>query len=206
MAVACPRCASPYPPLDGVDDYALLEVAELVHEGDLDGAARRLMELAHLGPVEATRFVSCPHGAVSCPSCRGALPAIGGDPARLAEVAGHIAGRRLIEAIKLVRELTGAGLREAKEYVDCPHRPLAGREPAPIASSHVGRVGSPGLACPLCARPLPPIPGATRADFAEIAGQLARGNKIAAIKHVRQISGWGLRESKDYADCPHRAP
>lgn len=42
----------------------------------------------------------------------------GGQDPRLAEVRALAAGGRKIEAIKLYREITGQGLREAKEAVD----------------------------------------------------------------------------------------
>lgn len=38
---------------------------------------------------------------------------------------------------------------------------------------------------------------ALRAELLEL---LQRGNKIAAIKRVRELTGWGLKEAKDYVD------
>ncbi len=40
---------------------------------------------------------------------------------------------------------------------------------------------------------------------AEGCKQLADGNKIAAIKGVREVTGWGLKESKDYVES-HKTP
>src|SRR4051794_27214092 len=37
-------------------------------------------------------------------------------------------------------------------------------------------------------------------DMAEITALVAGGNKIAAIKRVRQLSGLGLKEAKDYVE------
>jgi len=42
-----------------------------------------------------------------------------------------IGQNRLIEAIKLYREQTGCGLKEAKDYIDS----LAGRAPTPVAQN-----------------------------------------------------------------------
>ncbi len=58
------------------------------------------------------------HGAVSAPSVAGMLRAPDGSPLDLEEVKAHIRNKRKIEAIKLVREMTGLGLTEAKQYVD----------------------------------------------------------------------------------------
>lgn len=87
-----------------------------------------------------------------------------------------------IMAIKVVRERTGMGLKEAKEYVDAVTvgtRPRGGSmavSAAPIASS------SPELAA---------IVQSARA---------ARAGKITAIKQVRDASGMGLKEAKDFVD------
>jgi Ribosomal protein L7/L12 C-terminal domain len=37
-------------------------------------------------------------------------------------------------------------------------------------------------------------------DRSEISTLLARGNKIEAIKRLRQLTGLGLKEAKDYVD------
>lgn len=138
-----------------------------------------------------------------CPDCRRELPAIAGaPPSRLEEVAAELAAGRKINAIKIVRELTLWGLKEAKDYVECPH-PLAGplrgevRQTVPDAMS--------GLRlCPECRRELPPLAGVPASRLHDVAAALERGNKIEAIKLVREISGLGLKEAKDYVECPHR--
>src|SRR6266545_736913 len=38
-------------------------------------------------------------------------------------------------------------------------------------------------------------------DLVEITALLARGNKIAAIKRVRELTGLGLKEAKDYVEA-----
>lgn len=47
-----------------------------------------------------------------------------------------------------------------------------------------------------------PLPADPDAAVAEL---VARGNKIGAIKLVRERTGWGLKEAKDYVDALERA-
>jgi ribosomal protein L7/L12 len=84
-----------------------------------------------------------------------------------------------IAAIKLVREASGMGLADAKRYVD-------------------GLAGVPGTYTPPAAPHVPD--GAEIAADAEMRALLARGNKIGAIKRVRELSGWGLKEAKDFVE------
>jgi ribosomal protein L7/L12 len=86
-----------------------------------------------------------------------------------------------IAAIKLVREASGMGLADAKRYVD--------------GLSAAGT--SPGVPPPTA--PLAPDPADIASD-AEVQALLAGGNTIAAIKRVRELTGWGLKESKDFVD------
>lgn len=105
-------------------------------------------------------------------------------PSNLAALAGSdpelqtlLAQGTKIAAIKRVRELTGVGLKEAKEYVDSRtlSQPLPKqRVPAPSAGNLTGD--------------------------SELHALLARGNKIAAIKRVRELTGMGLKEAKEYVD------
>jgi ribosomal protein L7/L12 len=96
----------------------------------------------------------------------------------LAEVSALLAGGNKIEAIKRVRELTGLGLKEAKDYVDS--LPLGGALPPLPASSS----------------PRPADPG----SLAEVHTLAAQGLKIEAIKRYRELTGVGLKEAKDYVD------
>jgi len=87
-----------------------------------------------------------------------------------------------IEAIKLLREHTGVGLKEAKDAVEALERNAAA--PLPAAAPEV---------------PMSPHLASLDID-PEVRLLLQRGNKIAAIKRVRELTGWGLKESKDYVD------
>lgn len=112
----------------------------------------------------------------SRPGGPGPLPEAG-----LAEV-GHLLGRgRKIEAIKLVRERTGLGLKDAKELVE---RLESGGETGEIQAGT--RAGLPD------------------ADLGEVRRALGQGRKIEAIKLVRERTGMGLKEAKDFVESLDR--
>ena len=56
-----------------------------------------------------------------------------------------IYGARKIEAIKLVREAMGCGLKEAKEFVEKHGAELYAKEPAKFAAAPTGRSGCVGV-------------------------------------------------------------
>ena len=100
------------------------------------------------------------------------------DDKSAAEAAALIAKREIIMAVKLVRERTGCGLAEAKEWVDT-HR-------------HPGTLAGQGQS----AATQPTIESAMPA----IDVQIRSGNLIQAIKLYRDATGLGLKESKDFVD------
>jgi ribosomal protein L7/L12 len=119
-------------------------------------------------------------GRASGPSVPVPRPALDDDTRRT--VGDLVARDRRIEAIKHLRRATGFGLREAKEWVDA-------WEPGNLA-----------------APPTSPPPSLT-ADSAVLAvvekearGVRAASGDIAAIKHVRARTGWGLADAKAYVD------
>jgi len=77
-----------------------------------------------------------------------------------------------IAAIKLLREATGLGLAEAKALLEGPSRPVG----VPTKQSS-GALPSP------------------------VQSALARGNKIEAIRLLREAAGLGLKEAKDQVDA-----
>ena len=85
-------------------------------------------------------------------------------------------GGNKIEAIRLVREATGLGLKEAKDYVERWQQ--TGVPPEHRASA---------------------APQSTDMEQ-EVRLLVAQGNTIAAIKRVRELTGWGLQEAKEYVD------
>jgi ribosomal protein L7/L12 len=124
------------------------------------------------------RCTSCaqynPPGLPRCQNCGAELPASTGPALRVdddlgARVRSLTDSDRKIEAIKLFREWTGAGLKEAKDAVEAIER---GQSP-PATS-----VGD-------------------RAFEDELATLLERGQKIEAIKRYRERTGVGLKEAKD---------
>jgi ribosomal protein L7/L12 len=97
----------------------------------------------------------------------------------LDEIKGHIAAGRKIEAIKLYRDATGAGLAEAKEAVELIE---AGRPPKTESGAVIGD---------------------DRALHA-VSALVAKGNKIEASKRYREATGLGLKEAKDAVDALER--
>ena len=122
-------------------------------------------------------------GSLSAPPPPLSAAQAGGPPAQiagagLAEISTLVARGNKIEAIKRVRELTGLGLKEAKDYVES--MPAGGVPPAPPGS----QAGAP----------------AAQGSLAEVHALAARGNTIEAIKRYRELTGVGLKEAKDYVD------
>lgn len=90
-----------------------------------------------------------------------------------------IASGNLIGAIKLYREQTGLGLKESKEAVEAM---AAGRAVPPAAS--VATTAA--------------LPDASLE--AEVRQRVRAGELIDAIKLVRQRTGLGLKEAKDFVE------
>jgi ribosomal protein L7/L12 len=87
---------------------------------------------------------------------------------------------RKVEAVKRVMELRGGGLKEAKDYVDS----LA-KSTSPSMDSAAG-VSKETL------------------EF-EVRELLARGRKVEAVKKVRELTNWGLKEAKDFVDSVEKS-
>lgn len=107
-----------------------------------------------------------------------------------AQVRALVAGGQKLQAIKQLVERNNMGLLEARRYVEAlPEAP-----PLTWQNAHA----SPSLA---------PVGSASlTAEEIEIEARhyLARGNKIMAIKRVRQLTGRGIKESKEYVDALER--
>jgi ribosomal protein L7/L12 len=89
---------------------------------------------------------------------------------------------RKIDAIRMYREQTGAGLREAKDAVEALERGGSLPKGAPIA-------GTAGV----------------RADLkADIWALMQDGQKIQAIKFYRERTGCGLKQAKDAVEAVAR--
>jgi ribosomal protein L7/L12 len=98
------------------------------------------------------------------------VPQVPLDGAAVRDISDLLARDRTIEAIKRLREATGAGLREAKERV----------EAWDVSATTPPATTSPGLD-----------------DLAVEARQVRDASgAIHAIKLVRERTGWGLAEAK----------
>ncbi len=100
-------------------------------------------------PTCQTRLVADPaQGAVTCPACGAhftlAVPANAPAPGSLADVEALVRDGQLIQAIKRYREITGVGLKEAKQAVEAlragqPLPPAPPAEPQPDTRSSLQR-------------------------------------------------------------------
>lgn len=108
------------------------------------------------------------------------------DPETMREVVALAQAGKVIEAIKLYRQMTNCGLAEAKTAVD---NIRAGRPIQPVqAYGEAPNEGTTG--------------GSMRSDQkAEIRRLMQANQKIEAIKLYRQITGVGLKEAKDAVEA-----
>jgi ribosomal protein L7/L12 len=100
------------------------------------------------------------------------------------KVRREIAAGNKIMAIKLVREASDAGLKECKDFVETMD---GGFQPPSIAVSYQPSSVAAGIML---------SPQSER----EVRRVLAAGNKIMAIRLVREASGAGLKEAKDFVE------
>ncbi|MGN7949776.1 ribosomal protein L7/L12 [Microbacterium sp. 22215] len=118
-------------------------------------------------------------------------------PAAIAEIDRLVAADKKIHAIKLYRENTGVGLKEAKDRID--HWSVSTTAPHLAAVSNASAAYSSITATPSSVRGALPSSVATEVDRLVAADQ-----KIHAIKLVREHTGLGLKESKDVVEAwPH---
>jgi ribosomal protein L7/L12 len=65
-----------------------------------------------------------------------------------------------------------------------------------------GRVSREAIYCPHCGQPKPTSGQESWAE--EVRNLVNQGNKIEAIKRVREATGMGLKEAKNYVDTRER--
>lgn len=99
------------------------------------------------------------------------------DAATAAEVRRELAGGQKIRAIRIVRDATGMGLRDAKDLVE-----------------RTGDDGALGTPAP------PRAGGLDAAAAAEVRALLAAGRAVQAVKLVRNATGLGLKDAKALVD------
>jgi ribosomal protein L7/L12 len=167
-----PLAGERYQSAAGIPEAERSEIRALIDGGNKIAAIKRVRELTGMGLKEAKDYVESwqPSGATPDLSA-GWLPPVAGSIEQV-----HLLARQglKIQAIKAYRELTGAGLKDAKDYVEALEAGAPPPAVTPAASS--------------------------RSDLAEVSALLAKGNKIAAIKRYRELTGVGLKEAKDYVD------
>ncbi len=131
-----------------------------------------------------------PTGATHCAECKAELfdPDAADGRAPVAEsnsldgrVLALLRNGRKIEAIKLYRDVTGAGLKEAKDAVESLERDGS------LPSKRVAAGSGAGV------------------DNAEILELLRAGQKIRAIKLYRERTGSGLADAKNAVEALARA-
>jgi ribosomal protein L7/L12 len=128
-------------------------------------------------------------GSTKCPKCGAdffpadiARAADLASPATEGDVVSMLQQGRKIDAIRLYREQTGAGLREAKDAVEALER----GENLPAGARAAGSAG-------------------VRADLkADVWALLQDGQKIQAIKFYRERTGCGLKQAKDAVEAVGR--
>ena len=107
----------PLPPKQ-IGELDLAEVSALLAGGNKIAAIKRVRELTGLGLKEAKDYVDSLPAGGALPPLLASSPPRPADRGSLAEVHALAAQGLKIEAIKRYRELTGLGLKEAKNYVD----------------------------------------------------------------------------------------
>ncbi|MFK3677762.1 ribosomal protein L7/L12 [Microbacterium sp. NPDC090218] len=115
----------------------------------------------------------------------------------VAEIDRLVAAGQKIHAIKLYRERSGVGLKEAKDRID--HWSVSTTAPHLAAVSNATAVHSsitPTALTPSSVRAS--LPAGVASDIDRL---VAGGEKIVAIKALRQHTGLGLKESKDLIEA-----
>jgi ribosomal protein L7/L12 len=162
-----------------LDPAAESRLHELVARGQKIEAIKRVRELTGLGLKEAKDYVEQLPSPTAIAATAPTTEALTDQHAVEHEARALLASGDTIGAVKRVRELTGWGLKESREYVQSLSPTLPGSAPMPIGTAP--QLGDP-------------------ANDSEVQIQLAKGNKIQAIKRVRELTGWGLKEAKDFVD------
>lgn len=165
------------------------EVARLVQAGNKIEAIKLYRQLTGLGLKEAKDAVEkIAAGEVVSVSQTVTQPRTGSGSGEVSQaLRGEIrralqAGRK-IEAIKLVREQTGLGLKEAKDAVEAIEAALDPADPEPAVVLHTPQDRDGMLV------------------LAEVRNLVAAGDKLGAIKRFREHFAVGLQEAKDAVEA-----
>jgi ribosomal protein L7/L12 len=103
---------------------------------------------------------------------------------QVAHLQGMLVANQKIQAIKLAREWTGLGLKEAMELVE--RLPYEDGDTVTVGVVNAVATGELGVA--------------TREHMQEVADIARSRGKIEAIKRLRELTGLGLAEAKEVVD------
>ena len=168
-------------------DPLTAQVRDLLQRQRKIEAVKIYREATGLGLKEAKDFVDAvergespiPHATMTQPVATGALSS----DALVNQLKDLLRRGSKIEAVKVYREASGLGLKEAKDFVDSLER---------------------GEAPTMLSMPVPSFNRATVDWMEQVKAQLRKGNKIEAIKIYREMTGLGLKEAKDAVDAMAR--
>ncbi len=161
------------------------EIAELARNGDKLEAIKRYREVFNVGLAEAQDAVDkMAAGQVTQASeSFDAMPTEGAEPDVVYHVKQLLEAGNKIEAIKLYRQATGLGLKEAKDAVEAIE---AGQ---PVSLTNIMNAAANADA------------PQSQAMLLAVKALLQAGNKIEAIKVYRQFMGVGLKEARDAVEA-----
>jgi ribosomal protein L7/L12 len=157
-------------------DPLTAQIKELLRKRNKIEAVKVYREATGLGLKESKDFVDAvERGELPTPHAA-PTPSSPGSDALVSQLHELLRRGSKIEAVKIYRETTGLGLKEAKDFVDSLER---GERPTMPSMS------------------VPPFNRATVDWMEQVKAQLRKGNKIEAIKIYRDATGLGLKEAKD---------
>jgi len=188
--------SSPAQQIPDLDADVIYDARRLMDDGKKAAAINLVRDASNLDLQTAKNYVetlvSVPVGTPVAqtfqpivPPARAPLREGALSSAALQEVQALMAQGKQIFAIKKVREFTGWGLKESKDYVD--------------ALPPLGQM----LQVPTYARETSPVIDAANMDTT-VRELLAQHKKIEAVKLVRATTGWGLKKSKMHVDAIQR--
>ena len=160
-----------------------------IQAGKKINAIKRYRELTGVGLKEAKEAVEASMNNVPLTKSAPAVARVVLSPAEAladADLLAHMQAGKKINAIKRYRELTGVGLKEAKEAVEASMNnvPAASQPSEAVALIRVS-------------------PAEALAD-SRLRAHVQAGKKINAIKRYRELTGAGLKEAKEAVETLFR--
>lgn len=140
-----------------------------------------------------------------CPHCNQPIPIL--------ESLSETANTELIElmsrhltmlSIEKLCKHTQLTFEQARAYLECPHG--VPRNKPSVSVNKTSTKGQEPPLCSLCKMALPKIENIEWSALRNVALLIRKKEKISAIKEIKQLTHWSLRDSKQYVDCPHQLP